>query len=60
MNTLIAISGLGIFCLIAEIFTLRKLLVPVAVLRSIGHSWDLTVSEFNTPAALLQQYGGSG
>ncbi|OYU85414.1 MAG: NADH-quinone oxidoreductase subunit N [Flavobacterium sp. BFFFF2] len=32
MNTLIALSGLGIFCLIAEIANLRKILVPVVVL----------------------------
>lgn len=32
MNTLIAISGLGIFCLIAEIFNLRKLIVPFTIL----------------------------
>jgi NADH-quinone oxidoreductase subunit N len=50
MNTLIAISGLGVFCLIAEIFNLRKLLVPVAVLGLLA-ILGLTVSEFNTPAA---------
>ncbi len=50
MNTLIAISGLGIFCLIAEIFNLRKLLVPVAVLGLLA-ILGLTISEFNTPAA---------
>jgi NADH-quinone oxidoreductase subunit N len=49
MNTLIAISGLGVFCLIAEIFNLRKLLVPVAVLGLLA-ILGLTVSEFNTPA----------
>lgn len=50
MNTLIAISGLGVFCLIAEIFNLRKLLVPVAVLGLLA-ILGLTVSEFNSPAA---------
>lgn len=50
MNTLIAISGLGVFCLIAEIFNLRKLLVPVAVLGLLA-ILGLTISEFNTPAA---------
>lgn len=50
MNTLIALSGLGVFCLIAEIFNLRKLLVPVAVLGLLA-ILGLTVSEFNTPAA---------
>ena len=48
MNTLIAISGLGVFCLIAEIFNLRKLLVPVAVLGLLA-ILGLTVSEFNSP-----------
>ena len=47
MNTLIAISGLGVFCLIAEIFNLRKLLVPVAILGLIA-ILGLTVSEFNS------------
>ena len=50
MNTLIAISGLGVFCLIAEIFNLRKLLVPVAILGLLA-ILGLTVSEFNTPAS---------
>lgn len=50
MNTLIAISGLGVFCLIAEIFNLRKLLVPVAILGLLA-ILGLTVSEFNSPAS---------
>jgi NADH-quinone oxidoreductase subunit N len=50
MNTLIAVSGLGVFCLIAEIFNLRKLLVPVAVLGLLA-ILGLTISEFNTPGA---------
>ena len=50
MNTLIAISGLGVFCLIAEIFNLRKLLVPLAVLGLLA-ILGLTISEFNTPAS---------
>ena len=32
MNTLIAITGLGIICLIAEIFNLRKAIVPVTII----------------------------
>jgi len=32
MNTLIAISGVGVFCLIAEIFNFRKAIVPVVIL----------------------------
>ena len=50
MNTLIAISGLGVFCLIAEIFNLRKLLVPMAILGLLA-ILGLTISEFNTPAS---------
>jgi len=36
MITLIAITALGVFCLIAEIFNLRKALVPVTVLGLLG------------------------
>jgi len=50
MNTLIAISGLGVFCLIAEIFNLRKLLVPFAILGLLA-ILGLTISEFNVPQA---------
>ncbi len=50
MNTLIAISGLGTFCLIAEIFNLRKLLVPVAILGLLA-ILGLNVSEYNAPTA---------
>ncbi|HNP33098.1 MAG TPA: NADH-quinone oxidoreductase subunit N [Flavobacterium sp.] len=50
MNTLIATSALGVFCLIAEIFNLRKLLVPIAVIGLLA-ILGLTVSEFNTPAS---------
>jgi NADH-quinone oxidoreductase subunit N len=32
MNTLIAITGLGIICLIAEIFNLRKAIVPITII----------------------------
>lgn len=32
MNTLIAIAGLGLICLIAEIFNFRKAIVPVTVI----------------------------
>ena len=50
MNTLIALSGLGVFCLIAEIFNLRKVIVPVvilgllAVLGTTLHLWTLGFS----------------
>lgn len=50
MNTLISISGLGIFCLVAEIFNLRKILVPITILGLLA-ILGLTVSEYNMPAA---------
>ena len=50
MITLITISGLGVFCLIAEIFNLRKLLIPIAVIGLLV-ILGLTISEFNSPAA---------
>ena len=42
MDTLIAIIALGVFCLIAEIFNLRKAIVPVSIiglLGILGYSW---------------------
>lgn len=48
MQTLIAISGLGVFILIAEIFNLRKLLVPVAIIGLLA-ILGLNVTEFSTP-----------
>ena len=48
MQTLIAISGLGVFCLIAEIFNLRKLLVPVSILVLLT-ILGLNLTEFSTP-----------
>jgi NADH-quinone oxidoreductase subunit N len=50
MNTILAISGLGVFCLIAEIFNLRKLLIPVAILGLIA-ILGLTISEYNLPSS---------
>lgn len=50
MNTLIAISGLGVFCLIAEIFNIRKLIVPVAILGLLV-ILGLTVSEYDQPSS---------
>ena len=46
MNTLIAISALGILCLIVEIFNLRKILVPMTVLGLLA-ILGLTVSDIN-------------
>ncbi|MBS1536052.1 MAG: NADH-quinone oxidoreductase subunit N [Bacteroidetes bacterium] len=45
MNTLIAIVGLGIFCLLLEILNLRKILIPLTVLGLLG-VLGLTISEF--------------
>jgi NADH-quinone oxidoreductase subunit N len=42
MESLIAITALGIFCLLAEIFNLRKAIVPVSIvglLAVLGYSW---------------------
>ncbi|MCZ8169984.1 MAG: NADH-quinone oxidoreductase subunit N [Flavobacterium sp.] len=50
MNTLIAVSGLGIFCLLAEIINLRKAIVPVSVVALLA-ILGLTVSEFNHPSS---------
>ena len=50
MYTLIAISGLGVFCLIAEIFNLKKLLVPFASLGLFA-ILGFNFSEFNAPGA---------
>lgn len=46
MNTLIAIAGLGIICLIAEIFNFRKAIVPVTIIGLLG-TLGLTVTEYN-------------
>jgi len=45
MYTLIAIAGLGIICLIAEIFNLRKAIIPVTILGLIG-TLGLTAADF--------------
>lgn len=45
MSTLIAISGLGIICLLLEIFNLRKILIPVTLVGLIA-VLGLTVTEF--------------
>jgi len=50
MQTLIAIVALGVFCLIAEIANLRKLLVPITIIGLIGvlgitlHLWNIDSS----------------
>jgi len=50
MNTLIAIVGLGVLCLLFEILNLRKALVPITILGLLG-VLALTISEFNTPGS---------
>lgn len=45
MSTLIAVSGLGIVCLLLEILNLRKILVPVTLLGLLG-ILGLTFAEF--------------
>ncbi|WP_417352468.1 NADH-quinone oxidoreductase subunit N [Flavobacterium alkalisoli] len=46
MTTLIAIAGLGIICLIAEIFNLRKAIVPVSIIGLLA-ILGLNVTELN-------------
>ncbi len=50
MNTLIAIIGLGVLCLLFEILNLRKALISITVLGLVG-VLGLTISEFNTPGS---------
>lgn len=45
MSTLIAISGLGIICLLLEILNLRKILIPVTLIGLIA-VLGMTVTEF--------------
>jgi NADH-quinone oxidoreductase subunit N len=48
MNTLIAIIGLGVLCLLFEILNLRKIIIPVTIIGLLA-ILGLTISEFNTP-----------
>jgi len=50
MTTLIAIIGLGVLCLIFEIFDFRKAIIPITILGLLG-ILALTVCEFNSPAS---------
>lgn len=50
MNTLIAIIGLGVLCLLFEIMNLRKALVPITISGLIA-VLGLTVSDYNMPAS---------
>lgn len=45
MSTLIAVSGLGIVCLLLEILNLRKILVPITLLLLVG-ILGMTIAEF--------------
>jgi NADH-quinone oxidoreductase subunit N len=50
MNTLIAISGLGVLCLLFEILNFRKGIVPVTIIGLLS-VLGLTFAEFNAPAS---------
>jgi NADH-quinone oxidoreductase subunit N len=50
MNTLIAITGLGVLCLLFEILNFRKAIVPVTIIGLLA-VLGLTVSEFNSPGS---------
>ena len=50
MNTLLAVCGLGIFSLIAEIFNFRKAIVPISIIGLLT-ILGLTISEFNAPSS---------
>lgn len=49
MNTLIAIIGLGVLCLLFEILNFRKAIIPVTIIGLLA-VLGLTYTEFNTPA----------
>jgi hypothetical protein len=54
MNTLIAIIGLGVLCLLFEILNLRKAIIPMTI---IGYWPYLDLISLNSiPCRLLQQY----
>ncbi len=57
MITLVAVSGLGILCLILEILNLRKLLIPVTLLGLVS-ILGITISEFymGTPYMDIDSY----
>ena len=48
MNTLIAIIGLGVLCLLFEIFNLRKGIIPITVIGLLA-VLGLDISEFSSP-----------
>ena len=48
MNTLIAITGLGVLCLLFEILDFRKAIVPITIIGLLA-VLGLTYAEFNSP-----------
>ncbi|MGL5111080.1 MAG: NADH-quinone oxidoreductase subunit N [Flavobacterium sp.] len=50
MNTLIAIIGLGVLCLLFEILDFRKGIIPVTIIGLLG-VLGLTISNYDMPAA---------
>jgi NADH-quinone oxidoreductase subunit N len=50
MNTLIAITGLGVLCLLFEILNFRKAIVPITIVGLLA-ILGITFTEFNTPAS---------
>ena len=50
MNTLIATTALGVFCLLFEIFNLRKAIVPITIVGLIA-ILGLNISEFGMSAS---------
>jgi NADH-quinone oxidoreductase subunit N len=49
MNTLIAIIGLGVLCLLFEIMNFRKAIIPVTIIGLLA-ILGITISEYNSPA----------
>ncbi len=50
MNTLIAITGLGVLCLLFEILNFRKAIVPITIIGLLA-VLGLTFADYNTPAS---------
>ena len=50
MNTLIAIVGLGVLCLLFEIINFRKAIIPVTIIGLLA-ILGLNISEYNSPAS---------
>lgn len=50
MNTLIAIIGLGVLCLLFEIFNARKVIIPMTIVGLLA-VLGLTISEYHSPGS---------